>query len=107
MEDLTERQATVDAVVTEWPDVRAKPVFGHRGYVRNGKMFGFLAMGGAAAKVLAGPETDALYRRDGVQAFAYSGMEMRGWAVLPLRSDDELSLALDALRSAYERAVAT
>lgn len=107
MDELTEAQRIVDGTVTEWPDVRAKPTFGHRGYVHNGKMFGFLAENGAAVKVLAGPDTDALYAREGVVAFAYNGMPMRAWPILPLRSDAETEFALTQLHAAYERAVAT
>lgn len=107
MQELSENQRTIDAAVTEWPEVRAKPTFGHRGYVHNGRMFGFLAEEGAAVKVLAGPETDAIYARDGVVAFAHSGMPMRGWAILPLRSEAEVEFALTQLNAAYERAVAT
>ncbi|MDZ4168145.1 MAG: hypothetical protein U1E26_00625 [Coriobacteriia bacterium] len=106
-EELTARQQTVDATVTEWPEVRAKPVFGHRGYVHNGKMFGFMADGGVAVKVRAGQDADELYGLDGVHAFAHSGMEMRAWPVLPLRTEDEMEQALTALHSAFERATST
>ncbi|TLM99444.1 MAG: TfoX/Sxy family protein [Actinobacteria bacterium] len=107
MEDLTAEQHTIDDVVVSWPEVRPKATFGHRGYVHNGKMFGFLADEGAAVKVFAGAEADELYARPGVHAFSHSGMEMRAWAVLPLRDEDEIAEALTAMQAAYERAVAT
>lgn len=100
-------QSTVEATVLEWPDMRAKPVFGHRGYVRSGKMIGFLAGEGVAVKAWAGPGADALYARDGVEPFSHGGVEMRAWAVLPLRDDTEVEAALSALHEAYERTVAT
>jgi len=106
-EELTSAQSAVDATVVEWPEVRAKGVFGHRGYVRNGKMFGFLADEGLAVKVRAGAEADELHARDGVHAFSHTGMEMRAWAVLPLRSEAEIESALSALQSSYEQAHAT
>lgn len=100
-------QSTVDATVLEWPEMRAKAVFGHRGYVRSGKMIGFLAGEGVAVKAWAGPGADALYARDGVEPFSHGGVEMRAWAVLPLRDDTEVEAALSALHEAYERTVAT
>lgn len=106
-EELTESQRDVDSAVTEWPEVRAKQAFGHRGYVRNGKMFGFLADEGVAVKVWAGEDADAVYAIDGVRAFAHGGMEMRAWPIMPLRNEDEVTAALTALQSAYEKAHAT
>lgn len=103
----TPLQQAADSTISEWPEVRGKNVFGHRGYVRNGKMIGFLADEGLAVKVLAGTEADELYARDGVHAFSHTGMEMRGWAVLPLRDAGELEAALTAMQHAYDRTVAT
>lgn len=97
---LTTSQAAIDAVVTEWPDVRAKQVFGHRGYVRRGRMFGFAAGEGVAVK--AGGRADELYSRDGVAAFAYRETEMRAWPVLPLRDDTDAEAVLTALQEAYD-----
>jgi len=103
---LDPRQSTVDEVVTQWPDVRAKQVFGHRGYVRSGRMFGFQADEGVAVKVFAGDDADELYARPGVAPFVYSGgMEMRAWPVLPLAGDADVEAALTALQQAYDRAV--
>ena len=104
---LAPEQHTIDAVVSEWPGAHPKQAFGHRGWVRNGKMFGFLADEGVAVKVPAGPESDELFATDGVAAFSHSGMEMRAWPVLPLRSEEELEVALTALQRAYDRARAT
>lgn len=106
-QDLSPRQQTIDVVVSEWPEAHPKQAFGHRGWVRNGKMFGFLADEGVAVKVPAGPESDELFGRDGVLAFSHSGMEMRAWPVLPVRSEDEVEAALTALQHAYDRAHAT
>jgi len=101
---LAPEQHSVDEVVAEWPEVRAKQVFGHRGYVRGGKMFGFQADVGVAIKVFAGEVADALYARDGVVPFVYNGaMEMRAWPVMPLRTDAEIAAALTALKDAYDR----
>lgn len=96
-------QAAVDEVVSTWPDVKPKQVFGHRGYIRGGKMFAFLGDTGVAVKTTTAEEADALYATDGVVPFVYSGsMEMRAWPVLPLRSDRELAEALSAVRRSYE-----
>lgn len=107
MQELSERQNSVDSTLVEWPQVRVKPAFGHRGYVRNGKMFAFMAEDGVGVKAWAGDEADALYERDGVRSFEVNGMTMRAWPILPLRSDEDVSQALTALQHAYERAVAT
>lgn len=106
-DQLGPAQQAIDDTVSEWPDVRAKPVFGHRGWVRNGKMFGFIAEEGVAVKAFAGSESDALFALDGVVAFVHNGMAMRAWPILPLRAETEVETALTALHSAYERAVAT
>ncbi len=95
-------QRAVDDVVREWPDVKAKSVFGHRGYVRGRKMFAFLANGGIALKIGGEDELTALYLREGVEPFAYNGMPMRQWPVLPLGDEDGLSEALTLARRAYE-----
>lgn len=92
----------IDDVVKSWPDVKAKQVFGHRGYVRSGKMFGFIAEGGAAVKVVSDEDAAELFARDGVKPFAYSGMEMRGWAVLPIRSKSDVDDALSWMSRSYE-----
>lgn len=105
--DLTPLQTAVNEVATSWPEARAKQVFGHRGFVRNGKMFGFLADDGIAIKVMAGAQSDVIYALEGVHAFAYNAMEMRAWPIMPLRDDADLEAGLTALREAYERAVAT
>jgi len=97
-------EAVVDEVVTSWPDVKARSVFGHRGYVRTGSMFGFLADGGVAAKAT-GRLADELMARDGATVFAHTGMPMKQWVVLPLRTDAEVDYAVDALNRAYDAAV--
>lgn len=95
-------QAAVDEIVRSWPDVRAKNVFGHRGYVRTGKLIGFLARPGVAVRAFSDEVAATLYARDGVSAFAYGGGEMKGWPVLPLRTETELETALSALQDAYD-----
>jgi len=105
-EDIGEQQSVVDGVVTEWPDVRAKQVFGHRGYVRNGRMFGFLAEEGVAVKTFGDGDLEDIYARPGVRPFVYSdGMEMRAWPVLPLSDDAQVESVLTELKRAYDRAV--
>jgi hypothetical protein len=96
------RQLVIDEVVTAWPDVRAKQVFGHRGWVRGGKMFGFLAGNGAAVRITAAMNGDVIMAREGVTLFAYDGRPMKGWAVLPLTTDAELDAAVDLERQAYD-----
>jgi hypothetical protein len=98
------RQATIDEVVTSWPEVKGKNVFGHRGYVRGGRMFGFLHPSGVAVKAWA-DEADELYRLEGVTAFSYNGMEMRAWPILPLRTDGDIDSVIEHLHHAYELAV--
>ncbi len=100
---LGPRQPALHEVITSWPDVRAKQVFGHRGYVRRGKMFAFLADAGVSVKTFSDAEAQELYARPDVVPFEYGpGMEMTAWPVLPLRSDAELDDALTAVRRAYE-----
>jgi hypothetical protein len=101
---LNMRHATVDEVVTSWPEVKGKNVFGHRGYVRSGRMFGFLHPNGVAVKAWA-DEADELYLLEGVTAFSYNGMEMRAWPILPLRTDAEADEVIQRLHHAWERAV--
>lgn len=97
-------QSAVDEVVTSWADVKARNVFGHRGYVRGRKMFGFLPESGVSVKAATASEAAELYTRDGVTSFEYNSMPMRQWPVLPLRSDDDLDPAIEALRRSYEAA---
>jgi hypothetical protein len=103
---LDPRQVAIDEVVKAWPDVRSKQVFAHRGYVRGGKMFAFIADEGVSVRAASPSEGEALYARDGVVPFVYNpGMEMKGWPVLPLRTDAELDEAISAVRRAYENAL--
>jgi TfoX/Sxy family transcriptional regulator of competence genes len=96
-------RSAIEDVITSWPDVRAKRVFGHRGYVHGGKMFAFLAEGGLAFKAARPADAQALYDSGAATPFIYDGTkEMAGWPVLPLTTDDELSAALTAAQSAYE-----
>lgn len=106
-EELSEAQSRIDATVIEWPEARVKMTFGHRGFVRNGKMFGFFAEGGLAVKAWASDDAPDLYAHDGVVPFAYNGMPMRAWPILPLRNEAEVETALTALSDAYQRASAT
>lgn len=96
-------QAAADEVVRTWPDVHAKQVFGHRGFVRGGKMFAFFADGGLSFKAARTEDAEALYAAGSATPFVYSGsMEMRGWPVIAVRTESELADALTAARSAYE-----
>ncbi len=99
---IDESQTRLDEVVTAWDAVKARAVFGHRGYLRGRKMFAFLAEGGAGVRITSAMDADAILGRKGVVPFAYNDMPMKGWAVLPLRSDAELDAALDLVRQAYE-----
>jgi len=95
--------AAVDEVVTSWPAVHGKNVFGHRGWVRAGTMLGFVADDGVAIKALSRQHADALYARPGARPFVYNGsMEMRGWPVLPVAGDSDVSDALSELQRVYE-----
>jgi TfoX/Sxy family transcriptional regulator of competence genes len=98
---LTPLQSAFHDVVTVWPEVAARPVFGHRGYVRAGKMFAFVVGDGMAVKA-SGAFADELYARPGVVAFAYNDMPMRQWPVLELRGDADLDDVLDQARRSYE-----
>lgn len=92
----------IDDVVIAWPGVRPKQVFGHRGYVRGRKMFGFLVDDGIAVKVASVEDASQLYGREDVAPFMYSGMEMRNWAVLPVRSESDVDECLSWLQRGYE-----
>jgi TfoX/Sxy family transcriptional regulator of competence genes len=97
-------QSAADETVSSWPDVRAKQVFGHRGFVHNGKMFAFLAENGLALKAENAAAAEQLYESGTAVPFVYrEGMEMRGWPILPLADDEHLSAALEAAWEAYER----
>ena len=101
--ELSELQRAVDEVATSWPDVHGKQVFGHRGWVKGGKMFGFAAEGGIAVRALDGAMSKELYALPGAVAFVYNeGMEMTGWPVLPLADEAQLEQVLSALRRTYE-----
>lgn len=96
-------QSAADEVIRNWPDVRAKNVFGHRGYVYDGKMFAFLAEGGLSFRAATTADAEALYESGAATPFRYNGaMEMLDWPVLPLSNDEQLTAALSAARGAYE-----
>ncbi len=97
-------QNAVDEAVLTWPKVKAKVVFGHRGYMRSDTLFGFLASAGVAVKMSSISEAEELHARAGVAPFKARGAVMRTWPVLPLRSNSELEFALSALRNSYEDA---
>lgn len=95
----------VSETIASWPDVRAKQVFGHRGFVRGGKMFAFIADDGLGVKVVDAEARAELYARPDVAPFAYGGkMTMEQWPVLPLRTDVEAAEALSAAQLAYDAA---
>ena len=92
-----------DEAIKSWPDVRAKQVSGHRGYVRSSKMFAFVVGDGLAFKIAKVEDAEKLYAAGTATPFVYNGsMEMRAWPVLPVRDEAELSGALTAARGAYE-----
>ena len=95
--------AAIDEVVTTWPDVHGKNVFGHRGWIRAGKMLGFIADRGVAIKALSDDHATELYARRGVRPFVYSGsMEMTGWPVVPVGSAADVSEVLSELQRVYD-----
>jgi hypothetical protein len=95
--------AAVDEVVTSWPDIHGKNVFGHRGWIRAGKMLGFVADDGVAIKALTDAHAAELYALPGVRPFVYSGsMEMKGWPVMPVASADDVSTVLSELQRVYD-----
>ena len=95
--------SAADEAICSWPDVRAKQVFGHRGYVRGGKMFAFIAEDGLAFKAPTVDAAEKLYRSGDAVPFLYNGsMEMRGWPIVAVRTDDELAAALTTVRETYE-----
>jgi len=98
---LTPVLAAFDEVVTAWPEVKGRPVFGHRGYVRAGKMFAFVVGQGVAVKA-AGAFADELYARPGVVGFTYNDMPMKGWPILPLAEDAELDDVIGTARRSYD-----
>jgi hypothetical protein len=98
---LTPLLAALDEVVTAWPEVKGRPVFGHRGYVRAGKMFAFIVGQGLAVKA-SGEFADELYARPGVVGFSYNDMPMKGWPILPLAADDAFDDVIENARRAYD-----
>jgi hypothetical protein len=102
---LNPLQQSADEIVSAWPGVKAKSVFGQRGYVRKGHMFGFVADTGISVKSASADAAEALYADGRIVPFTYNGaMEMRGWPVLPLTNDADLAAALEALQEAYDAA---
>ena len=103
IEPLGPLESAADDAIKSWPDVRAKNVFGHRGYVRSGKMFAFIADDGLSFKAATAADAEALYESGAAAPFVYHGeMEMRGWPVLSVEDDEQLASALTAVRAAYE-----
>ena len=100
---LNELASAADEAIRSWPDVRAKNVFGHHGYVRSGKMFAFVAGDGMSFRAADNASAEKLYEAGAAAPFVYHGeMEMRGWPVIPLASDKDLASVLTAVREAYE-----
>ena len=102
-EPLSPLLTAADEAIKSWPDVRAKQVFGHRGYVHGSKMFAFVVGDGLSFKTAKVDDAEKLYATGAATPFVYNGsMEMRAWPVLPVRDEAELSSALTAARGAYE-----
>jgi hypothetical protein len=98
--------AAIDEVVTSWPDVHGKNVFGHRGWVRAGTLLGFVAENGVSIKSLSDAHATELYARAGVKPFVYSGtMEMKGWPVLPVTCDKDVCDVLSELQRVHDAIV--
>jgi hypothetical protein len=95
-------EAAFDDTVTSWPEVRAKGVFGYRGYVRGKAMFAFLTPVGVAIKALSDSERARLLGFRGAECFAYNERPMKGWVVLPISSDADLDPVVQEARLAYE-----
>ena len=102
---LDAMQMAADEVIACWPNVKPKQVFGHRGYVRSGHMFAFMADAGLAIKAASASDAETLYEARRAEPFVYNDtMEMRRWPVMPLGNDTELTDALSGAREAYEAA---
>ena len=92
----------IDETVTSWPEVKGKQVFGHRGWVRGHTMIGFLAGEGVAVKLVGEIDAEELLSRDGVELFAYNGMPMNGWAVVPVRDDADMDDVIGLVHTVWE-----
>jgi hypothetical protein len=102
---LDSMQSAADEAITSWPGVKGKQVFGHRGYVRDGHMFAFIAESGLAFKAVTLGDAELLYESGQAVPFVYRGsMEMRGWPVVPLGHDSDLAAALSAAHESYHAA---
>lgn len=103
MDPLSPLQQAADETILSWPGVHPKQVFGHRGYMRDRRMFAFLAADGLSIKVASTVRRKNLYTSGDVRPFTYrDGMAMEAWPVFPLGSDDELATALSEARLTYE-----
>jgi hypothetical protein len=91
----------VDSAVREWPDVKARKVFGHPGYLRGRKMFGWQEGEAFAVGKFGGEEANEL-EAIGIAQSEHDGAPMRGWYRIPVADDASASFALDWMRRAYE-----
>lgn len=94
----------LEETVLAWPGVTAKKMFGCPGYRADGELFAFLVDGGLVITKLDEDARDRWQQRLGGGPFEPGKQTIARWLQVPLRDEDDLAAALDAVRESHDAA---
>ena len=97
-------QTAVDEVVTSWPGVSRRPMFGCQSYVADGVLFAVLSDQGLSLTRLTDDQRAALARTASVEPFAAGERVVRRWATVQV-DPDALESVIPALQQSYDAAI--
>jgi len=98
-------RAAFEGVVMQWPQVRAKKMFGCPCYQAGGKLFAFLVNGGLVLTHLPAVERDLLDVKFVPTAFQANQKDVPGWPQVPFENKGDLTALLPFIRASYQSAL--
>jgi len=94
-------RAAFEKVVLQWPQVRAKKMFGCPCYQAGGKLFALLVNNGVVLTHLPQGELEALGMKAMLTSFQASEKDVPAWPQAAFESKADLSALLPFIRASY------
>jgi hypothetical protein len=98
-------RAVFEKVVLQWPQVRAKKMFGCPCYQAGGKLFALLVNNGVALTHLPENEREALALKTLVTNFQANEKSIPAWPVARFENKADLSMLLPFIQASYQSAL--
>lgn len=98
-------RAAFEKAVMQWPQVRAKKMFGCPCYQAGGKLFAFLVNNGVVITHLPESQREALALKFSLTSFQANEKTMPGWPQAPFVNKGDLPALLPFIQASYQAAL--